>query len=55
MFRAKGKGITVGASKGDLLVTIEIAIPKELNDQQVTSLQAYAQTNPENPREDLGN
>ena len=55
MFRVKGKGITVGASKGDLLVTIEIAIPKELNDEQITSLQAYAQTNPENPREDLGN
>ena len=54
-FRVKGKGITVGTSTGDLFVTVEIAIPKELNDQQISSLQQYAQTNPENPRENLGN
>ena len=53
-FRVKGKGITVGSSQGDLLVTVEIAIPKQLNDQQITSLQEYAQTNPENPRQHLG-
>ena len=54
-FRVKGKGITVGTSTGDFFVTVEIAIPKELNDQQISSLQQYAQTNPENPRENLGN
>ncbi len=54
-FRVKGKGIHLVSTQGDLLVTVEVSIPTQLNDQQIESLQAYAEMNPENPREQLGN
>tara|TARA_B100000686_G_C16768888_1_gene963702 strand:- start:1578 stop:2486 length:909 start_codon:yes stop_codon:yes gene_type:complete len=54
-FRVKGKGIDIGGITGDLLVTVEVAIPSDLTEEQTQSLQAYAQTNSHNPREQLGN
>ena len=54
-FRVKGKGINIGGITGDLLVTVEVAIPSDLSEDQIQSLQAYAQANPQNPREQLGN
>jgi len=54
-FRVKGKGINIGDITGDLLVTVEVAIPTNLNEEQIKSLQAYAQINTDDPREQLGN
>jgi molecular chaperone DnaJ len=53
-FRVKGRGVKTGASKGDLLVTVEVVVPSELTDSQREALEALAQATPESPREHLG-
>jgi molecular chaperone DnaJ len=40
--RAKGKGSQSKNGTGDLLVTLEVAVPAELNDQQRAAIEAYA-------------
>jgi molecular chaperone DnaJ len=52
-FRVKGRGVKTGASKGDLLVTVEVVVPSELTDSQREALEALAQATPESPREYL--
>jgi molecular chaperone DnaJ len=49
-FRVKGKGVRRGTSTGDLLVTVEVAVPKKLNDAAREALQAYATAAPDDPR-----
>ena len=49
-FRVKGKGVKRGNSTGDLLVTVEVAVPKKLNDAAREALQAFATAAPEDPR-----
>ncbi len=42
-FRVKGKGPFHGKNRGDLLVTVEIAVPKTLTAEASEALQAYAE------------
>jgi len=48
-FRLRGKG---GA--GDLLVTVTVAVPTQLNDEQRAAVEALAEASPESPRARLG-
>ena len=48
-FRLKGRG---GA--GDLLVTVAVAVPQNLSDQQRRAVEAFAQATTESPRAHLG-
>lgn len=41
-FRVKGRGIPKKNSPGDLLVTVKVAVPSELDDAAVAALEAYA-------------
>ena len=53
-FRVKGRGVprkTGGA--GDLLVTVEVAVPQKLSAEARAALEAYAAAAPDNPREHL--
>ena len=54
-FRVRGKGIRGKDGKnGDLLVTVEVAVPQNMSDQAREALQAYADlTGEEDPRKDL--
>jgi len=49
-FRVKGKGVQRGNSTGDLLVTVEVSVPKKLNDAAKEALQAFATAAPDDPR-----
>ena len=52
-FRVKGRGVPGKAGAGDLLVTIEVAVPATLSKQAIKALQAYAAVAPEDPRAGL--
>ena len=56
VLRVRGKGAPRrDGTKGDLLVTIEVAIPKKVSTQAKEALEAYrAATADENPRAHLG-
>jgi molecular chaperone DnaJ len=41
--RVKGRGIAKGATTGDLLVTVEVQVPTNLNEAATEALQKYAQ------------
>lgn len=49
-FRVKGKGVQRKGTTGDLLVTVEVAVPTKLNDAAREALAAYAKAHPEDPR-----
>ena len=49
-FRVKGRGVP---GKGDLLVTVEVAVPQRLSDEARAALQAYAAAAPDDPRAGL--
>lgn len=40
-FRVRGRGVKAGATNGDLLVTVEVQVPKHLSEQAKTALLAY--------------
>ena len=46
-FRVKGRGVP---GKGDLLATVEVAVPQRLSKEAEKALQAFAQAAPEDPR-----
>ncbi len=52
-FRVKGKGFPTKTSKGDLLVTVEVAVPAVLSQEQRAALEAYAAVAPVDPRAHL--
>ncbi|MCX6403046.1 MAG: molecular chaperone DnaJ [Actinobacteria bacterium] len=54
-FRVKGRGVTNSKSKqGDLLVTVELAIPLKLSKQAKSALETFAkETEGDDPREEL--
>ena len=53
-FRVRGRGVERRASKGDLLVTVEVAVPARLDDSAAAALQSYAEaTKAFDPRADL--
>ncbi|MCX6463625.1 MAG: molecular chaperone DnaJ [Pseudonocardiales bacterium] len=53
-FRVKGRGVPRKTRTGDLLVTVEVAVPSRLDDAATTALQSYAEaTKAFDPRADL--
>ncbi|GAC1325561.1 MAG: molecular chaperone DnaJ [Mycobacteriales bacterium] len=55
VLRVRGKGIPQrgGAGRGDLLVTLEVAVPKKVSGKAKEALEAYAAAAPEDPRAHL--
>lgn len=55
-FRVKGRGVAPAkGTKGDLLVTVEVAVPQKLSDEQRAAIKALAEVEPEvSPRAHLG-
>ena len=43
-FRIKGEGITKGDRKGDMIVTVQVTIPEELNEEQAELLKKFAES-----------
>jgi len=52
-FRVRGRGVPKKAGAGDLLVTVEVAVPANLSEKARTALQAYADATPDDPRAGL--
>ena len=54
VLRVKGRGVTTPKGVGDLLATVEVAVPSHLSAQAQSSLEAFAKSMPdEDPRADL--
>jgi molecular chaperone DnaJ len=54
-FRVTGKGVTSAKGTGDLLVTVEVVVPRDLSDEQRALLEEFRSTGPdEHPRSHLG-
>jgi len=53
-FKVKGKGAATDAGKGDLLVTVEVAVPQKLSADERTAVEALAEATTESPRAHLG-
>jgi molecular chaperone DnaJ len=54
-FRVKGKGVSAAKGTGDLLVTVEVAVPSKLSSAQRKALEAFqAAGDGASPREHLG-
>jgi molecular chaperone DnaJ len=52
--RVRGKGVRRrDGTNGDLLVTVEVAVPQNLSDRAREALQAYAEAQPDDPRSHL--
>jgi molecular chaperone DnaJ len=50
----RGRGVKSGKSTGDLLVTVEVAVPPRLTDAQREAVEALAEASEESPRSHLG-
>jgi molecular chaperone DnaJ len=54
-FRVRGKGVAVRRKTGDLLVTVEVAVPQKLNTEERRAVEALAAAaNGASPRAHLG-
>lgn len=54
VLRVKGRGVTTAKGTGDLLATVQVAVPSHLSAEAITHLQQFAAALPaENPRDDL--
>jgi molecular chaperone DnaJ len=53
-FRVKGRGIDNGKGTGDLLVTVEVAVPAKLSAAERKAVEALAAASTESPRSHLG-
>ena len=54
-FRVKGKGVETDKGRGDLLVTVEIDVPKDLGPEERELLERFAElTKDRNPRSRMG-
>lgn len=51
--RAKGKGITTSKDTGDLLATLEVTVPQELDDATRAAIEALREAQHEDPRRTL--
>lgn len=51
--RVKGKGVNSGGVVGDLIVTVEVVVPKDLSDKQRKLIEQLAEFSNESPRSDL--
>ena len=54
--RVRGKGVAAsgGAAAGDLLVTVEVAVPQQLTDAEREAIEKLAAASLESPRSYLG-
>jgi molecular chaperone DnaJ len=56
VLRVKGRGVVTAKAEGDLLATVEIAVPSHVSDKAKKALEAFEELLPEaDPREDLLN
>lgn len=53
-FRVRGRGVERSKGRGDLLVTVEIAVPQTMSEREREALSAYAALVEESPRSHLG-
>ena len=54
VLRVKGRGVKTARGQGDLLATVEIAVPSHLSSEAQRKLEEFVETlPPENPRDDL--
>ena len=53
-FKVKGKGAVTDKGTGDLLVTVEVAVPQNLSAEQTKAVEALAEATAESPRAHLG-
>lgn len=54
VLRVKGRGVKTAKGQGDLLATVEVAVPSHLSAEAQRKLEEFVETlPPENPREDL--
>ncbi len=57
-FRVRGRGVpgkAPGTAAGDLLVTVEVAVPQKMSSEARKALEAFAAVSPEDPRAHLVN
>ncbi len=54
VLRVKGRGVAAKKSVGDLLVTVQVAVPTALTEEQRQAVEALAEAFPESPRAHLG-
>ena len=56
VLRVKGRGVVTPKAEGDLLATVEIAVPSHVSDKAKKALEAFEELLPEeDPREELLN
>ena len=53
-FKVKGKGATTGNGTGDLLVTVEVAVPQNPSAEERAAIEKLAEATTESPRSHLG-
>lgn len=53
-FRVRGRGVITSRAKGDLLITVEVAVPQNMSEGERAALEAYAAALEESPRSHLG-
>ncbi len=51
--RVRGRGVSRGAKTGDLLVTVEVAVPQKLSADEREALEKYAATLTGDPRPNI--
>jgi molecular chaperone DnaJ len=51
--RVKGKGVVTPRAEGDLIVTVDVQVPTELNDRQRAAIEAFAAATTVSPRDRL--
>jgi molecular chaperone DnaJ len=54
VFRVKGHGVKIKKSTGDLLVTVQITVPRKLSKEQRAAVEAFAAATSDSPRAHLG-
>jgi molecular chaperone DnaJ len=52
-FRVKGRGVATAKGTGDLMVTVEVAVPAKLSDAERDAVEALAAAATESPRQHL--
>ena len=52
-FRVKGRGVATGKGTGDLMVSVEVAVPAKLSDEERAAIEALASAATESPRQHL--
>lgn len=49
----KGRGIETAKHHGDLIVTVDVVVPTDLNDEQRSAVEALASATTDSPRNHL--